>query len=65
MTQNNTDKRKPPDYCLAPAVNKTCQCLRIWASVDLLFGRPDSLAKFPARGEGRKGGGGGRNGGKR
>lgn len=28
----------------------------IWASMDLLFGSLDSLARFPARGEGRKGG---------
>lgn len=58
--QNNTDKRKTPqgkEGCLAPAINKTCQCLRIWASVDLLFGSTDSLARFPARGEGRKEGG--------
>lgn len=27
-----------------------------WASMDLLFGSLDSLARFPARGEGRKGG---------
>lgn len=64
MTSNDRDKRAVPplppphckDYCLAPAINKTCQCLRIWASVDLLFGRPDSLARFPARGKGKNGG---------
>lgn len=50
------------EWCLAPAINNTCQRLRIWASVDLLFGSPDSLAKFPeAKGGGRRGEVGGMN----
>lgn len=52
MGSTCTDKKKK-----TPAGKDSCQVpfLSIWASVDLLFGSPDSLARIPARGKGREG----------